>query len=112
MASCTYRQRSLWSRIGRGRSATMTLAELSPVAIEAPPQVPRRLAARRSLSDLAFVTTARATGMVVLLIVLAIGLFLGWQVGPTVSRYGWAFFTRAEWQPNRDLLGIAAAVVG
>jgi phosphate transport system permease protein len=74
--------------------------------------VPRRLSARSSLADRAFVSTARVTGLIVLVIVAAIGLFLGWQVGPTVSHYGWSFFTRAEWQPNRNVLGIAAAVVG
>jgi phosphate transport system permease protein len=64
------------------------------------------------VADRVFAVSARATGLTVLAIVSAIGLFLGWQVGPTIERYGWGFFTRAEWQPNRDVLGIAAAVVG
>jgi phosphate transport system permease protein len=96
----------------------VTLIEIPALAetrefepIEEPPR-PRRLTQRRTVADRLFVASARSTGILVLVIVLAIGLFLGWQVAPTISNYGWGFFVREEWQPNRNVLGIAAAIVG
>jgi phosphate transport system permease protein len=88
----------------------VTLTLVPPV--DERPAERRRIRARHSLADRVFAAGARTTGIVVLIIVLAIGLFLGWQVGPTVTKYGWGFFVRQEWQPNRDVLGIAAAIVG
>ena len=42
----------------------------------------------------------------------SIGLFLGLQSVPTLSHYGWSFFTENDWQPERDTLGISAVLLG
>lgn len=74
--------------------------------------VPRRITARYSGADRAFVHGARAVGFVVLGIVSAIGIFLGVQFVPTIHRYGWSFFTQPKWLPNENVLGIGSALVG
>jgi phosphate transport system permease protein len=91
--------------------------ELLPLEPDAPEYVddrptPRRITARYPLGDKFFVLAARGTGFVTLLIVSAIGLFLGLQFVPTLRRYGWSFFTEPRWLVNQDILGIAAAIVG
>lgn len=53
-----------------------------------------------------------SVGVFVLVMTVSIGLFLGYQSIPTLGRYGVGFFTRSEWDPNRDLVGIAAVLVG
>ena len=77
-----------------------------------PPPRPRAVTARHSTADRVFVGVARGTGFFVLAIVSAIGIFLGYQVVPTLRAYGWSFFTTQAWQPNRNVFGIGAAVVG
>ncbi len=59
-----------------------------------------------------FVHAARAVGATVLVITGGVGLFLGWQAFPTLRRYGWGFFTEASWQPEADVVGIAAVLTG
>ena len=76
------------------------------------PARPRKITARYPFSDRVFVIASRGTGFITLLIVSAIGLFLGLQFVPTLRRYGWSFFTEPRWLVNQDILGIAAAVVG
>ena len=87
-------------------------SEFAPFENEFRAPVPRRIVARHSVADRVFVGGTRVTAFAVLGVVSAIGLFLGWQVFPTIHRYGWSFLTRSEWQPNRNVLGIAAAVIG
>lgn len=74
--------------------------------------VPRRITARHSLQDLVFVQSARGVGMLVLVIVLCIGVFLGIQSVPTLDHYGLSFFTEFRWLPSQDIIGISAVVVG
>jgi phosphate transport system permease protein len=103
---------------GQERGTRVTVVQLpaasgapAAAAPEPPPQ-PRQLAARHSTADRVFVSAARATGFFVLAIVSAIGIFLGYQVVPTLRAYGWSFFTSQTWQPNRNVIGIGAAAVG
>jgi len=63
-------------------------------------------------SDRVFRGFVRAIALVVLVLILAIGLFLGYQALPTLRHYGFGFFTRAEWQPERDTVGLAGVLVG
>jgi phosphate transport system permease protein len=63
-------------------------------------------------SERIFRAGARSIGGLVLLITGSIGLFLFLQLIPTVHRYGWGFFTRTEWLPDLNRLGVAAALVG
>lgn len=73
---------------------------------------PRRLARTTSGADRAFEWSSRAVGATVLLITGGIGIFLAWQAVPTLQRYGWSFFTETQWQPERNVVGIGAVLVG
>jgi phosphate transport system permease protein len=73
---------------------------------------PRLLHQRLSLADRLFVGGSRSIGVLVLLIISSIGLFLAIQSGPTLSHYGFSFFTESRWQPNRDIIGISAVLLG
>jgi phosphate transport system permease protein len=73
---------------------------------------PRRIDPGLTVSDHVFGGVARAIGLFVLVLTGSIGVFLGYQAIPTFSHYGLAFFTRAEWQPEHDVVGIAAVLVG
>ena len=73
---------------------------------------PRVLADATSGADRVFVVGARLVGATVLAITGGIGLFLTLQAVPTLRRYGWSFFTETAWQPEADVLGIAAVLVG
>ena len=39
-------------------------------------------------------------------------MFLAWQAYPTLQRYGFSFFTESAWEPDQDVIGIAAVLVG
>jgi phosphate transport system permease protein len=63
-------------------------------------------------ADKIFHSVARSIGITVLAIMGSIGLFLGWQAIPTIHHYGLHFFTRSEWQPDQDLVGISSVLIG
>lgn len=88
---------------------TMTVAE-QPVHEGTPS--PRRLSRRTTGSDRVFEIGARGVGATMLAITGGIGLFLAIQAVPTLRRYGWDFFTETQWQPEADVLGIAAVLLG
>lgn len=52
------------------------------------------------------------SGMVVLAIMAAVGLFLAIQASDALSARGFAFLTTTEWQPDRGTFGIAAVILG
>jgi phosphate transport system permease protein len=87
---------------------TTLASEESP----APQAVPRVLASTNTGVDRVFAYVARSTGATVLLITGGIGLFLALQSVPTLKHYGWSFFTETQWQPESDVLGIGAVLVG
>ncbi|MEV7225865.1 MULTISPECIES: phosphate ABC transporter permease subunit PstC [Polymorphospora] len=62
--------------------------------------------------DRLFRAGARAAGVLMLLIMGGIGVFLAVQAVPTLRNYGWRFFVESDWNPERNVLGIAAVVVG
>lgn len=74
--------------------------------------VPRAVSRRGTGADAVFEHGARAVGASVLVITGGVGLFLAWQAYPTLQRYGWGFFTEAQWQPDEDVIGIAAVLTG
>ena len=74
--------------------------------------IPRVLASTHTGADRVFAYVARSTGATVLLITGGIGLFLALQSVPTLKHYGWSFFTETQWQPEADVLGIGAVLVG
>jgi phosphate transport system permease protein len=73
---------------------------------------PRRLSTTRSLTDRVFHGGARGIGVLVLAITGSIGVFLAIQSVPTLRHYGWHFFTQNQWQPEQDLIGISAVLLG
>lgn len=89
-----------------------TLPATEPSFADAPEVAPRKLARKATGVDRVFELTASAIGATVLLITGGIGAFLAWQSVPTLERYGWSFFTESAWQPEADILGIGAVLVG
>jgi phosphate transport system permease protein len=73
---------------------------------------PRTIRTRNSRQDAAYVGGFRSIGFLVLVIVSAIGIFLGAQSIPTLRHYGLSFFTEFRWLPSQDIIGIAAVLVG
>lgn len=73
---------------------------------------PRRISRKARGVDAVFEHSARAVGASVLVITGGVGLFLGWQAYPTLSRYGLDFFTESRWLPEEDVVGIAAVLTG
>jgi phosphate transport system permease protein len=90
-------------------SVTMTLA-----AGGIPPSsdLPRDVEPGYARSDRLFQHGSRSIGGLVLAIFGSIGVFLGYQSIPTFRRYGISFLTETQWNPERDVVGIAAVVVG
>ncbi|MCY7396854.1 MAG: phosphate ABC transporter permease subunit PstC [Nocardioides sp.] len=74
--------------------------------------MPRTLSRRATGADAVFEHGARVVGASVLVITGGVGLFLAWQAYPTLQRYGVGFFTESQWQPDQDVIGIAAVLVG
>lgn len=73
---------------------------------------PRVLSPALSWQDRVFHGGARAVGLLVLAIIGSIGVFLAVQSVPTIRQYGWSFFTENEWEPQRNVIGISAVLVG
>lgn len=73
---------------------------------------PRKISRKATGGDAVFAHTARAIGASVLVITGGVGIFLGYQALPTLKHYGFDFFTETQWQPEADVLGIAAVLVG
>jgi phosphate transport system permease protein len=53
-----------------------------------------------------------ATGLVVLLLMLAVGSFLLVEAGDALRVTGLSFFTTSEWEPDRGVFGIASVLLG
>lgn len=88
-------------------STIVRVEESSPTAA-----TPRRLARSESGSDRIFAIGGRAVGATVLAVTGGIGLFLALQAVPTFKRYGLAFFTETQWQPEADVVGIGSVLLG
>lgn len=76
------------------------------------PDTRRVLSENPPMSDRIFAAAARANGILVLAIMGGIGIFLAWQAVPTLRTYGWSFFTESQWQPEANVVGIAAVLLG
>lgn len=77
-----------------------------------PTDTPRKLATTPSIADRVFHGSARAIGVLVLVVFGAIGVFLAIQAIPTIDSYGWRFFVENEWLPQRGIIGISSVVIG
>jgi len=92
-----------------------TLIDLEPTG-SAPepggPDTPRSVPRSLGLADLIFRRGTMVIGGVVLAITGAIGVFLGYQLRPTLQHYGLHFFTQHLWNPQTNVLGIAEVLLG
>jgi phosphate transport system permease protein len=73
---------------------------------------PRTIDPGLPLSDRIFHGSVRGISVFVLVVTGSIGLFLGYQLLPTLRHYGLRFFTETQWLPEHDTVGVAAVVVG
>ncbi len=83
-----------------------------PYAAELPPPQPRAISVRRGAGDRLFINGSLLTGLSVLAIMVAVGLFLAIQASDALRAAGTSFLTTAEWQPDRGEFGIAAVLTG
>jgi phosphate transport system permease protein len=74
--------------------------------------IPRKLTSRLSTSDFAFRGIARGAGVVVLVLMLAVGSFLAFRAAQALHKAGLSFLTTQEWNPDAGGFGIAAVLVG
>ena len=78
-----------------------------------PTPAPRKIQAPRRLgSDRAFSFVSTSSGVLVLALMSAVGLFLAVRAIPALADAKGSFFTTADWQPDAHHFGIAAVMVG
>lgn len=77
-----------------------------------PPAPPRALESASDKGDRWFRIGTSATGVAVLALMVAVGLFLSVQAAQALSRTGVSFLTTAAWEPDRGHFGIAAVLAG
>ncbi len=77
-----------------------------------PPDEPRVIDPGLARADVVFRRVARSIGVSMLVLILAIGAFIGYQAIPTLRAYGLKFFTESAWQPERNKIGVSGALVG
>jgi phosphate transport system permease protein len=82
------------------------------VADQRQAELPRRIKTTLHPHDRIFHTVSRILGALVLVLTGAIGLFLALQMLPVVHHYGFKFFTTQDWNPEQNVVGVAAAIVG
>jgi phosphate transport system permease protein len=73
---------------------------------------PRKLTGVRDRVDLVYRGVTRTGGIIVLVIMLAIGIFLGMRSTQAITSDGLAFFWEQAWEPDAGKFGIAAVLVG
>ena len=73
---------------------------------------PRGLTIRRSRGDRVFFGGASLSGLIVLSIMVALGLFLAIEAAQALRVTGlWSFLTTAEWETDRGKFGISAVLL-
>jgi phosphate transport system permease protein len=88
---------------------TLTTLPVSPEGAAATPQP---LNSRRVGSDRVFFGIVSSSGVLVLALMVAVGVFLSYQALDALEARGWAFFTTSDWQPDRNAFGVAAVLIG
>ena len=73
---------------------------------------PRKLSGVRDRADLIYRGVSVSGGVIVLVIMLAIGIFLGLRASQAITADGLAFFWQQAWEPDAGKFGIAAVLVG
>ncbi|GII56951.1 phosphate transport system permease protein [Planotetraspora thailandica] len=72
----------------------------------------RRLVSARDLPDMLFRGYAWSTGIIVVAIMIAVGVFLALRAGQALQVAGWSFFTEQVWEPDAGRFGIVAVLFG
>lgn len=73
---------------------------------------PRSVEGLPGIGDRVFRRGSGVSGLVVLGIMGAVGLFLSAQAFQALKQTGTGFLTTAEWQPDRGVFGVAAVLTG
>jgi phosphate transport system permease protein len=73
---------------------------------------PRKLTHVSSRVDYAYRGVARSGGIIVLVVMLSIGVFLGLRATQAITKDGWSFLTTQAWEPDANNFGIAAVLIG
>ncbi|MFM2076352.1 MAG: phosphate transporter permease subunit PstC [Actinomycetota bacterium] len=73
---------------------------------------PQELTSKRVRSDRVFFGVVSASGVLVLAIMVAVGLFLAIQASQALRHTGIKFLTTSVWQPDRGEFGIASVLLG
>jgi phosphate transport system permease protein len=90
-----------------------TLIDMRPAgSAPEPDETPRSIHRSLSIPDRIFRWGTTGIGALVLVITGAIGVFLGFQLKPTIHDYGWHFFTQNQWNPDLGIFGISEVVLG
>jgi phosphate transport system permease protein len=90
-----------------------TLIDLRPAGSDPEPEdKPRVVRKSLSIPDRIFRWGTTGIGAVVLAVTGAIGIFLGYQMVPTLRHYGLHFFTQNQWNPELNVLGISEVLLG
>jgi len=89
---------------------TTTLPRVADPGTSAP--AARDLDSKRGFGDKVFDRMTSASGLAVLAIMLAVGLFLAIEARQALSKAGWSFFTTAQWETGRGTFGISAILLG
>ena len=78
---------------------------------ERPPPTPREISSRRGRGDRNFNRGLSLTGISVLAVMAAVGLFLTIEAWDAFHAVGFKFFTTSTWQPDRRVFGVAAVLL-
>jgi phosphate transport system permease protein len=73
---------------------------------------PRKLSGVRDRADVIYRGISTSGGIIVLVIMLAIGIFLGLRASQAITADGLAFFWQQAWEPDAGKFGIAAVLIG
>src|SRR5262249_25736031 len=99
-------------RPGRPADRRLRPREVRVSVILTPEDRPRPITPAPSLADQVFRNTTMTISIGVLAIFAAIGGYLFYQSIPTLQRYGLHFFVENRWNPENDIVGISAVMVG
>jgi phosphate transport system permease protein len=77
-----------------------------------PDDRPRAVRKSLSVADRVFRWSSTGVGALVLILTGSIGLFLGFQMFPTLRAYGLRFFTENQWNPGTNVIGISEVLLG
>lgn len=83
---------------------------LSSSEIGLPEATPQEMAGKRGRGDRVFHGLALSSGVVVLAIMVAVGVFLSVQAAQALRASGFSFLTTAQWEPDRGVFGVAAVL--